>query len=66
MKGSFRSPAAQQAWRAIVQMDRMTEGAGSKVSPRNDEIGRNTEYLENISNRHFRYLMKHLGESSGE
>lgn len=42
VKGRLRSPDAQQACRATVQMDRMTQGARSKVLPGNDEIDRNT------------------------
>lgn len=31
----------------LSRWNRMTEDAQSRVSPKNDEIGRNTEYLEN-------------------
>lgn len=55
VKGSLRGPAAQ--------MDSLTEGTENKISPKNDEIDRNIEYLKKSNKRHFRYFMKHMGEN---
>lgn len=62
MKGCLRNPANQQACRATVQMEKDYRMCMGKVSPENDKIGKNTDDLENSTNGHLRYLMKHLGE----